>query len=851
MNKKLKEVLTQLLIIGFFVLLSFAYFSPIIEGKVIRQMDLEHAIGVGQEAKTFKEAENRDITWTNSLFGGMPTYQITGISDKNVFTPVRRFLTHVLPYATVSTFFLYLLGFYLLLLSFRINKWISVIGAVAFALSSYNIIIIAAGHVTKTYAIAFMPIVLSGFIHIFNRKYILGVVLALFGLILQIGTSHIQIIYYTALLVGLYVIFRFFWDLKEKKLKNFGLATALAAGVAILAVLPNTGKLWRAYEMSKYSIRGKSEITINKNKDQGDGLDKDYALAWSYGVGESFSLFIPNIKGGGSGRLGESEVAMEEVNNRFREMIKEQNHYWGKQPFTSGPVYLGAIVVFLFVLGMFIVKNKLKWWLFAATIISVMLAWGKNFGLLTDFFFYHFPFYDKFRTVSMILVIASVTVPLMAFLTVQEIIKDKKIIKNNLKKLGIAFGLTGGLALIFWLIPGFFSFITEQESQYFNQILQEAPQQKSQINEFISQLKDARIAIFKADAIRSFAYILLAAGLLFFYSTNKKLNKLLFVGILGLLILVDMWTIDRRYLSNDDFMTKRKAKANFQPSQVDKIVQKDTDKYFRVLNINTSTFNDAYTSYFHKSIGGYHGAKLRRYQDVIEIYLQDYISVLRQSMQDTGFSPNKILKQMDVLNMLNTKYIIYSQEYFPIVNTNAYGNGWFVDKYEFVKNADEEITTLEEVNLRRTAIINKNKFNVSKLPEIGYTNDTTRSVVLTEYKPDRLKFKVNSSKGGFVVFSDIYYPNGWKATIDGKKTKIYQTDYILRGIVVPAGQHKVKFEFKPAAVFVAQKIELISSIFAAIVLLAGIYFLIRTNVLKNDNSEEEKQNTYKKENNNK
>lgn len=827
MNKYLKEVLTQAVIIVFFIGVSFLYFSPIIQGKVIRQMDYEHAKGVGNEAVSFQKTNDRDVAWTNSLFGGMPSYQVGGISNNNIYDPIRRFFTTFLPYATVSTFFMYLLGFYILLQTFKVNKWASVVGALAFALSSYNIIIIAAGHVTKTYAIAFMPIVLAGFIRIYEKKYWLGVLLTLLGLGLQISTSHIQIIYYTGLTVGLYVIYKFIVDLIDGKTKDFAIASVIALAVAGLTVLPNTGTLWRPYEIGKYSIRGESEITLNKDDNQGTGLDKDYALAWSYGVGESFSLMIPNVKGGGNGQIAENETAMAANNGQYADFVQQLDTYWGDQPFTSGPVYAGSIIVFLFVLGMFIVKDKIKWWLLAATVLSIMLSWGKNFGFLTDFFFYNFPFYNKFRTVSMILVVASFTMPFMALLTIKEILENKKVIKDNLKYFGVAFGLTGGLALIFWLMPGLFSFSGQSETQVVTYLQsQNIPQDV--LNEILGTWKDAKIAIFKADAIRSFAFILLSAALIFFYASNEKLSKIAFVGIIGLLVFTDMWTIDRRYLSNNDFMTKSNAKVQFVASTADNFIMKDSDPYYRVLNLSVSTFNDAFTSYFHKSIGGYHGAKLRRYQDVIDFYINPEMQYLINSFQDTSISQYEALQQLQVLNMLNTKYVIYDPQAMPLINTSAFGNAWFVDNYKFVENADDEITALGSENLHRTAIINKNKFNTNDLPEIGFSNDTTRTVTLTKYEPDNLEFTVSSSKGGFVVFSDIYYPEGWTATIDGTtEAKIYQTNYILRGVYVPAGQHTIKFDFKPAAVYTAKKIELVGSIIVLLLIIASSYFVVR------------------------
>ena len=828
MDTRIKKILSQVAIILFFVIISFAYFYPTIQGKVLRQMDLEHAVATGNEANTAKLAENRNITWTNSLFGGMPTYQISGIKKKNIFSTILRTINHtLLPYGTVSSFFVYLLGFYILLLSFKTNKWLSALGAIAYALSSYNIIIIAAGHITKTYAIGLMPIAIAGTIMLYDKKYWLGIITFLLGFGLQITTNHIQIVYYTILIIGVYAIFRFIWDLKEKKLAQFFKSSAIALGLALLIILPSLPNLWQAWEISKYSIRGKSELSANKN--QGSGLDKDYALAWSYGPAESFTLFIPNFKGGATGYIGENDVAMDVVTNQYKDYIKQQNQYWGNQPFTSGPVYFGAIIFFLAVLAMFIVKDKIKWWLLAVTVLSLILSWGKHAGFVTDIFFDYFPFYNKFRTVSMILTIAGFSVPMLAFLGLRDIIEDKQKLKKNLKFLWISLGLTAGTAFIFWLIPNIFNFLSGEEQKYFAELIRQAPDQKTQINAFLEQLKNARISIFKADAIRSVLYIIVGAGSLFLFTTMKNFKKLTFIAILGVFILLDMWTVDRRYLKGDDFVKNSKAKAIFTKTFADTFVLKDKDPYYRVLNLTRSPFNDALTSYYHKSIGGYHGAKLRRYQDVIEKYLAPYSQAIVQGLQDSTINIYDYLGQMSVLNMLNTKYIIHNSNVLPIINAKSYGNAWFVDNFKIVNSADEEINALGTENLERTAIINAKKSDIKKLPEQNLSEDLNRSITLSVYKPDQLVFEINSTKGGFIVFSDIYYPVGWHATIDGKETNIFQTNYILRGIVVPAGKHIVKFEFKPNAVFLANNIAFVGSIFVILLLLFSGYMIYKNN----------------------
>ena len=855
MNPQAKKVLTQVIIIVFFAVFSFAYFFPTIEGKVLNQMDNKNAKAISEEARTYEKSENRDIAWTNSLFSGMPTYQVGGISRKNIFSPILRLINHtVLPYGTVSVLFVYLLGFYILLLSFKIDKWLSLVGAVAFALSSYNIIIIAAGHITKTYAIGLMPIIIAGFILLYDKKYWLGAITALLGLGLQITTTHIQIIYYTGLTVGLLVAFQFFWSLKEKKLKQFYKATIFAFAIAFIAVLPNITTMWQAYEMSKYSIRGQNELSSDNNKQNG-GLDKDYALSWSYGVDESFSLLVPNVKGGASGAFlydelvamyqgtaEEKEDAEKKLDKYSQEFVNYivsgiQNNfpissYWGSQPFTSGPVYLGAFILFLFIFGMFVVKNKIKWWLFVATALALILSWGRNFELVTDIFFNYFPFYNKFRTVSMTLVIVSVTIPLLSFLTLKEIIAEKGFIQKNIKSLWYALGITGFLLII----PMFFNYLSAQEIEYFDNYVKQIPQGASQVNDFLSELETARKSVYTADAFRSLIFILLGVGLLFAFSKFKKFKQSTFIIVLGLLIVADMWTIDRRYLSDDNFQKKSDVNSEITASLADEFILKDTDPYYRVLNIG-NPFNDAFTSRFHKSIGGYHGAKLRRYQDVIDNYLGFYNQAIINTLQDTTGDINLLFQQMQVLNMLNTKYIIYNPNQYPIVNMHTFGNAWFVDNFKFVKTPDEEIKALETENLKRTAIINENNFDKSELPELSYSSDSTKYIKLTNYKPDILEFEVKTNKTDFVVFSDIYYPKGWNAYIDGEPTTIYQTNYILRGLIIPAGNHTIKFEFKPAAIFTAQKIAFVSSIIVLLILLGGIYMIYKNSIKKREESQ--------------
>jgi len=824
MKEQIKKILPHIAIIVIFVLISLIYFYPTMSGKVLNQMDHNHSKGVAQEIEEFENETGEFSLWTNSIFGGMPSYQIKGGEQYNIYAPIRRALRLGLPYTTASVLFIYMLGFYLLLISIDVNKWLSFVGSIAFGLSSYNIIIIMAGHITKCYAIAYMAPVIAGFLLIFNKKkYLLGGLLAAISLGLQLSTSHVQIVYYTGMLVGLLVLYKLIMAIIDKEIPFFGKSMAVIVVAVILAVLPNMMMLNRYQEVAKYSIRG--EKYINKADDNKGGLDKNYALAWSYGVGETMTFLIPNAKGGSTGYIGQNKEIMNKIDSNYKEAIGEQNQYWGAQPFTSGPVYLGAIIMFLFVLAMFVVKDKIKWWLLAGTILSIMLSWGQNFEALTDIFFNYVPFYNKFRTVSMTLVIASVTVPLLAIMGVNEIIKDKTLITKNLYVLFTAFGLTGGLALIFWLVPSFFPFLSPQEAEYFDSLIKQSPDMAAQINVFIPELESARQLIFKADAMRSFLYILSATASIFLFVKMKELKKEYLFIALGLLIMADMWTIDRRYLKADMFQSKSVVTNEFKPAPVDEFILKDEDPNYRVLNITRSVFNDAYTPYFHKSIGGYHGAKLRKYQDIIDVYLAPYVQAMQGALQEgkTDVLSEYIL-QMQVLNMLNTKYIIENPNVTPFINSYAFGNAWFVDTYKMVDSYDDEINNLDKVNLLRTVIINKKNVGDYKLPELNMSANDSGTIVLTSYKPNHLTYRSNSTKTEFAVFSEIYYPKGWQAYLDNKEVEHINVNYILRGMQIPAGTHTIEFKFEPKSYYLGRTIAIIGSL---LVLFAVFGFIVK------------------------
>ncbi len=830
----LKRLLPYFLILVAFYLISVIYMWPSTEGKVLYQFDVLSWKAGAHEVVQLKENTGHISAWTNSMFGGMPTYQVSLPGKNSIYGHLiyGKIYSGLIHNRLVRYMFMYFLGFFIMLIVLKIDKWVSFLVSLAFGLSSYNLIIIAAGHNTKAEAIGFMALVMAGLFLIFERKKLFGgALLFMLALGLQIKTGHIQIIYYTAITAGIYMVYKVIMVIKNKsETKSFLLGLVFALFAALLAVLPNIATLWEGYEMGKYSIRGKSELSDNKKK--ANGLDKDYALAWSYGVEESLSIMIPNIKGGETDYLGNNKIFKEKYNSDYKQYLAQQNQYWGNQPFTSGPVYFGAIIMFLFVLGLFIVDNPFKWWILAAAVLSVMLSWGKNFMPLTNLFFDYFPYYNKFRTVSMILVIANLVVPILSAMALDKLVKEPDYLKKNFRKGLIAFGLTGGIALIFAIFPGLFSTLSNMEKQQFDQVIAQNPANAQQWNAFIAELQNARKMIVSADAWRSFLFILLAYGALLYYTFLAKANKYLLYGSVGLLILIDMWSVGTRYLSYNDFQFKNKVDNQLKPKPVDQFIMKDQDPDFRVLNLTANTFSDPFTSYFHKSIGGYHGAKLRRYQDLIDYYLAPYNNMLISALKDSTVDVFSVLKPMQVLHMLNTKYIIVDPNAMPIVNTYAYGHAWFVDGYKFVNSPKEEIKALSQVDLSRYAVIDKSKFGNYDYPQLSLNPDTLRAIDLVYYRPDSLVYKSFSRKDEFAVFSEIYYPEGWQVYIDGKPSKLVRADYVLRAMSIPAGEHTITMVFKPASYYTARKIALVSSIIAGLLLVLGTVYIIYSSYKK-------------------
>ena len=829
-----KEALTVLITVIAFIFVSVIYFYPELEGKSITQGDNIHAEGMSREITQFEEKTGEYSAWTNSMFSGMPAYQIKAPETFNIHLALQRFLHLCLPYSTMAIMFVYLLGFYVLLKSLKFSNTIAVIGALVFALSSYNIIIIAAGHITKCYAIAYMPPVLAGVIYCYNKKFIQGGLLLAFSLGIEIACNHTQILYYLAIMCAMYVVYRFVISYLDRQndtswLHNFLKASTIALVAIVFAVLPNITNLWTTWEYSKYSTRSKSELS---NKQQSSGLDKDYALAWSYGIGESMTLLIPDFKGGVSQAIGNDENAVKAVERReMLEPVKGSSRYWGNQPFTSGPVYLGAVIIFLFVLGMFIVDSKAKWWLLAATLFSLFMSWGSNAGFWTDLMFDYFPMYNKFRSVSMALVIAQVAVPFVAMMALKTIYDNPNILIEKKSYFFLSFGLTAGICLLLWLIPTLGgSVISAQEAETFAQIKSSQPEQAQAYSIFENELSNARRAILSADSIRSFLFILVAAGALFLLTQTKVEKKNAFIIVVGLVAVIDLWTVDVRYLGPQDYQSNVGSNRIFSPSNADQFILKDTDPDFRVLNLGANVFNDGITPYYHKSIGGYHGAKMRRYQEFIDTLLSPTVMYARNlaSQQDEKFQD--YITNNPMLNMLNVKFIILNPSQMPLINMNTYGNAWFVNRFDVVENADQEIGHLKSVDPAKTAIINKNLFPefVNSLPKEQTYSDDKSVITLSEYKPNYLKYNVSASQERVAVFSEVYYPKGWTAYIDGNETSHVCADYILRAVKIPQGEHVVEFRFAPKSVKIGSIIAAISSSLILLALLAYVVMYFKT-----------------------
>jgi Bacterial membrane protein YfhO. len=821
--KKHKKALNIIVAILGFALITAIYFTPVFQGKRVKQHDIEMYKGMSKEIVDFKERTGEQTLWTNSMFGGMPAWNISVSQDSNLLNPINKILTFGFPHP-IGAVFISMLGFFILLLVLDVGVWISFLGAIAFGLTSYLYIIIGAGHNSKAMSIAYMAPVIAGIILTYKGKYLWGCILTAISLALEVRAGHLQITYYLLFIVIIIAIAEFIDDLKNKKLLHFAKASGLLIVAAIIGILTCSTTLYTNYEYGKETMRGKPVLTKD-DANQTKGLDRDYITQWSYGIGETWSLMIPNAKGGASSYIGEKNPALDKADPRFKSTIAQQNAYWGDQPGTSGPVYVGAIIVFLFVLGAFIVKGKLKWVLLIATLLSILLSWGKNFMGFTNFFLDFIPGYDKFRAVSMTLVIAEFTMPLLAFLGLSEFIKHPERIKQNMKYIYISFGLTGGLCLLFYIMPTlFFNFLSQNEAEQFKSLV--AGKDGALYQSLSTQLENVRIAIFRKDAMRSFLFIALASIMLYAYAKGKLKATPLFIAMAAF-ILIDMLLIDKRYLNNDNFISKRQYDKPFTMTAADQFILQDKTLDFRVINLTKDIFNDASTSYFHKSIGGYHGAKLRRYQDVISQYLSPEIVNFNSIFKNARSNQDVIdgLEQQKVLNMLNTKYIIYSPDSEPLLNPKAFGNAWIVNDIDWAGTPNDEFDAIASTNLRNTAIVN-NEFK----EQIGtyVPNDSIEATInLISYKPNKLVYNFNGEEDKLVVFSEIWTKNGWKLYIDGEERPLIRANYLLRAAKVPSGEHEIVMKFAPAIWHIGNTISFISSLILVIGLIVAITLTIR------------------------
>ena len=827
----LKKCLPDVIVVALFAVISFAYFFvPVSQGKILFQHDSAASVGMSKELVDYRARTGETTRWTNTLFGGMPTYQMSPAYDSSDTLGQVMNAYHLWLPDNVWFLFAYLLGFYILLRAFDFKQSLAALGSVLWAFSSYFLIIIAAGHLWKVMALAYLPPMIAGVVLTYRGKYLWGFVLTALFTAFEVKANHVQMTYYYLFIVLFMVIAFFVKALREKQLQSFLKSSAIVIVAAGIGVAINISNLYHTWQYQKESMRGKSELVKGNNANQtSSGLERDYITQWSYGIDETMTLLVPNAKGGASAPLVQNESAMSKADPQVQSMLPQIYEafpqYFGSQPGTSGPVYVGAFVLFLFVLGLFIVKGPMKWALLGATILSILLAWGKNFMGFTDFFLDYVPMYAKFRTVASILVIAEFTIPLLAALALKQIVDEPEELKKQMKFVYISLGLTAGVAFLMAVAPGIMSpFVSEQETQMIASIQGMDANTQHLI---ISNIESMRQAMVSADAWRSAVIILIGFALLMAFRFRKLPGKYMIVA-LAVLCLIDLWQVDKRYLNDGMFVPRSERENPHQPTAADAKILQDRSLNYRVLNFAVSTFNDNETSYFHKSVGGYHPAKLRRYQEMIDAYIAPQMQAAMGEISTKGGDMQKVdgRKVFPVLNMLNTKYFILPLQGGTTValqNPYAQGNAWFVNKIVYVGDANAEYAQVAKINLQTEAVADK-KFE-STLGQ-AITNDSTATVRLTSYQPNNLRYTVDSKNGGIVVFSEIYYP-GWTATVDGTPTPIARVNYILRAITVKPGKHTVVFDFHPSSIRTTEIIAYISLVLLLLAIVGTVYVEFR------------------------
>jgi len=825
--KTWKKFLPDVVVIAVFAIISFAYFFvPITQGKILYQHDASAGVGAAQEMTEYQNRTGETTRWTNSIFGGMPTYQMSpSYQSTDGLSQVMNAYHLWLP-DNVWFLFAYLLGFYILLRAFDFRQSLAALGSVMWAFSSYFLIIIAAGHLWKVMALAYLPPMIAGVVLAYRGRYLSGFIVTALFTAFEIKANHVQMTYYYLFIILFMVIGYLVKSIREKQLAVFLKATGVLAAAALIGIAINLSSLYHTWQYQKESMRGKSELVKKDAANQtSSGLDRDYITQWSYGIDETLTLLVPDAKGGASVPLSKNATAMAKADPQIQSMIPQLYdafpQYFGTQPGTSGPVYVGAFVLFLFILGLFIVKGPMKWALLAATVLSVLLAWGHNFMGFTNFFLDYIPMYAKFRTVASILVIAEFTIPLLAALALKKIVDEPDVLSKQMKFAYISLALTAGVAALIALFPDMMGpFVSEQERQMIGSI---QGMDGGTAHTILANISDMRAAMVSSDAWRSVIIILIGFALLFAYKL-KKLRADYMIAALLVLCLVDMWQVDKRYLNDEMFVPKSERDMPQQPTATDIEINKDKSLDYRVLNFASNTFNENETSYFHKSIGGYHPAKLRRYQEVIDAYIVPEMQKAMQAIAAKGGNMQQVdgVKLFPVLNMLNTKYFIFPLQggaTIPLKNIYAQGNGWFVDKIGYVADANAEYAEVGKIDVRHEAVADKQFEAVLGQAKV---NDSTATVKLDKYEPNNLQYTVNSKNGGIVVFSEIYYP-GWKATVDGQSVELGRVNYILRAVNVKPGKHIVVLDFHPTSISTTETIAYISIVILLLAIVGAGY----------------------------
>ena len=822
-----KKFLPDVVVILVFAIISFAYFLvPVTQGKILFQHDASAGVGSAQEFTEYQNRTGETTRWTNSIFGGMPTYQMSpSYQSTDGLSQVMNAYHLWLP-DNVWFLFAYLLGFYILLRAFDFRQTLAALGSIMWAFSSYFLIIIAAGHLWKVMALAYLPPMIAGIVLAYRGRYLSGFIVTALFTAFEIKANHVQMTYYYLFIILFMVIAYLVKAVREKQLSGFMKSTGVVAAAAVIGIAINLSSLYHTWQYQKESMRGKSELVKKNAANQtSSGLDRDYITQWSYGIDETLTLLVPDAKGGATVPLSKNATAMVKADPQIQSMIPQLYdaipQYFGTQPGTSGPVYVGAFVLFLFILGLFIVRGSMKWALLAATVLSVLLAWGHNFMGFTNFFLDYIPMYAKFRTVASILVIAEFTIPLLAALALKKMVDEPEILTKQMKFVYISLALTAGVALLIALFPGMMEpFISDQERQMITSI---QGMDGNTANMILSNIAAMREAMVSADAWRSVIVILIGFALLFLYKM-KKLRAEYMVICMAVLCLVDMWQVDKRYLNDEMFVPKSERDMPHQATSTDLAIMKDKSLDYRVLNLASNTFNENETSFFHKSIGGYHPAKLRRYQEMIDAYIAPEMQAAMQAIAAKNGNMQEVdgAKVFPVLNMLNTKYFILPLQggaTMPLQNIYAQGNGWFVDKINYVADANAEYAGVGKIDVRHEAVADK-KFE-SVLGK-AQSNDSTAKVKLVKYEPNNLQYTIDSKKGGVVVFAEIYYP-GWTATIDGQPAELGRVNYILRALNVKAGKHTVVLDFHPTSISTTETIAYIAIVILLLAIIGAGY----------------------------